>query len=681
MASQLARNTLNALSCVESVNRVESTPGGYPPLGVSTKEEEPKKGIWASVKDFFSGEPKGAQYNDLINAAAAKYGMPASFIHAIIQAESGYNPNALSPKGATGLMQLMPDTAKRFGVTNARDPAQNIDGGTHYLRWLYDRFGGDLKLVAAGYNAGEGAVQRYGNTIPPYSETRNYVSKVMNNYQKNGGGTPGEVAGTSLRHYLFGGGKYAADLCGDIPLPVRTVTENTDFNGVQTAMRNDIQAKHVEAYETLLNGLRDVIAQLQAGDEKAAAEQYARLVQDYANTVYQAGIDAYQSRQAEMIAQWKESARKDGWATGGMWFWQLADANIAVTTAINEMLPEQKGPQPELNSLSKETADQVRLALTRNDAIINALQTASVAGTEAFASWRATSDVAASFNYAVPAGGRAFDQASENDKYKILSSQLQEAFRWLQPAETNEFPLLTWYRFGHTLMTVGAGTMVSGAVAGIASTAAGLMISALGGAVFGMGWLLSLYMAYLPLLIWLAQFLAWLLLAVIAAFGMPLWMLMHLSGEGEGISGARGQSGYGLLLSLLLKPVLLVFGLFAAISLIYILGWFINATIGTTLKNPPNSVFECVGLIAVYVLAVVSFGTLCLRIISMIPEMAFLWIDIRVGSSFVGSALESAEGGLRGGGRALGNGGGPLAKTTGEMGHRTRNRNEKAQQK
>ncbi len=114
---------------------------------------------------------------------STKYNMEPEFIHAIISAESAYNPNAKSHAGAQGLMQLMPFTAKRFGVTNPYNPYQNIEAGTKYLKKLYDEFG-TLSLAAAGYNAGEGSVRKYNNKIPPYKETRRYVPKVLAYYKR-----------------------------------------------------------------------------------------------------------------------------------------------------------------------------------------------------------------------------------------------------------------------------------------------------------------------------------------------------------------------------------------------------------------------------------------------------------------------------------------------------------------
>lgn len=116
-------------------------------------------------------------YDAEVKAAATEFGVEEAIIRAVMHAESAFNPNALSRVGAQGLMQLMPATADRFGVVNAFDPAQNIRGGVQYLAWLLKRFNGDLTLAAAGYNAGEGAVDRH-KGVPPYNETRRYVERV-----------------------------------------------------------------------------------------------------------------------------------------------------------------------------------------------------------------------------------------------------------------------------------------------------------------------------------------------------------------------------------------------------------------------------------------------------------------------------------------------------------------------
>ncbi len=112
-----------------------------------------------------------------IAAAAREFGVEEAIVRAVIHAESAYNPTAVSRAGAQGLMQLMPPTARRFGVTDSYDAAQNIRGGVQYLSWLLKRFNGNLTLAAAGYNAGEGAVDRHGG-VPPYSETQYYVKRV-----------------------------------------------------------------------------------------------------------------------------------------------------------------------------------------------------------------------------------------------------------------------------------------------------------------------------------------------------------------------------------------------------------------------------------------------------------------------------------------------------------------------
>jgi len=124
------------------------------------------------------------KYYSVVNNVADLTGVEAALIHAVIQTESAYNPKAISPKGAVGMMQLMPGTAKRFGVSDRTNASENIYGGALYLNFLLDLFNNDLRLALAGYNAGENAVKRYGNKIPPYKETRNYVKKVMALYDK-----------------------------------------------------------------------------------------------------------------------------------------------------------------------------------------------------------------------------------------------------------------------------------------------------------------------------------------------------------------------------------------------------------------------------------------------------------------------------------------------------------------
>jgi hypothetical protein len=116
-------------------------------------------------------------YRPLIERAAEQHGVSAALIEAVIHVESNYRPQAVSPKGARGLMQLMPETAARFEVTDVFDPEQNIRAGTRYLAWLLELFGNDVQLACAAYNAGEKAVLRFGG-VPPYPETQEYVRRV-----------------------------------------------------------------------------------------------------------------------------------------------------------------------------------------------------------------------------------------------------------------------------------------------------------------------------------------------------------------------------------------------------------------------------------------------------------------------------------------------------------------------
>lgn len=125
----------------------------------------------------YYARPQLSRFDSMIYRFAGQYNLEPALVKAVVHAESSFRPDAVSPKGAMGLMQLMPQTAKRFGVTNAFQPEQNVLGGVKYLRFLMNRYYGNMELAVAAYNAGEGAVDRAGG-IPPYKETINYVDRV-----------------------------------------------------------------------------------------------------------------------------------------------------------------------------------------------------------------------------------------------------------------------------------------------------------------------------------------------------------------------------------------------------------------------------------------------------------------------------------------------------------------------
>ena len=123
-------------------------------------------------------------FTPIIERASRTHGVDVALVHAVISAESGYNPGAISRAGARGIMQLMPDTARRFGVQNIMDPSENIQGGVRYLRELLTLFNGNTELAVAAYNAGENAVIRAGHRVPNYAETASYVPRVLGFYRK-----------------------------------------------------------------------------------------------------------------------------------------------------------------------------------------------------------------------------------------------------------------------------------------------------------------------------------------------------------------------------------------------------------------------------------------------------------------------------------------------------------------
>ncbi len=155
-----------------TVERIEADPPSGP---VKTPDSGGGK-----LEIFLAGKRAGG-YRDLIRRAAREHQLEEGLLAAVVSAESAFDPLAVSPKGAMGLMQLMPDTADRFGVKKPFDPWENLNAGAAYLSWLSNRFGGDLRLALAAYNAGEGRVEAY-QGMPPFSETIQYVSRVISLY-------------------------------------------------------------------------------------------------------------------------------------------------------------------------------------------------------------------------------------------------------------------------------------------------------------------------------------------------------------------------------------------------------------------------------------------------------------------------------------------------------------------
>jgi hypothetical protein len=165
---QQTMNVEDGLSQKNNVQKTSST--------VSTKLLMTSGG---NLSGFTTGD---AVIDSYIVDSSKRYGIDPLLIYAQMHQESGFKLKATSYKGASGLMQLMPATAIRFGVTSIYDPKQNIDAGVKYMRWLLDKFGGDVALALAGYNAGEGAVMKYGYQIPPYRETQEYVRRISARY-------------------------------------------------------------------------------------------------------------------------------------------------------------------------------------------------------------------------------------------------------------------------------------------------------------------------------------------------------------------------------------------------------------------------------------------------------------------------------------------------------------------
>ena len=176
--------TVEATSALPSANNVRPTSR----KGLSINNTRPTTALYtpsrmmpasASLNGFTTGD---AKIDSFIIESSVRNGLDPVLIYAQMHTESSFKRGAISPKGARGLMQLMPGTAARFGVTNIFDPQQNIEGGARYMRFLLNAFDGDVQLALAGYNAGEGAVLKYGRRIPPYHETQEYVRRISQRY-------------------------------------------------------------------------------------------------------------------------------------------------------------------------------------------------------------------------------------------------------------------------------------------------------------------------------------------------------------------------------------------------------------------------------------------------------------------------------------------------------------------
>jgi soluble lytic murein transglycosylase-like protein len=175
--SELSNKASDASQAAISLDGPETTVKNtallYEPVGLSAL------GAASPLRGYTTGS---AQIDNYLIDSGTRNGIDPLLLYSIMHQESSFKSRAISPKGARGLMQLMPGTAMRFGVTNIFEPRQNIEGGARYVRFLIDRFDGDVNLTLAGYNAGEGAVEKYGWRIPPYAETQEYVRRISRRY-------------------------------------------------------------------------------------------------------------------------------------------------------------------------------------------------------------------------------------------------------------------------------------------------------------------------------------------------------------------------------------------------------------------------------------------------------------------------------------------------------------------
>ncbi|MFN2454771.1 MAG: lytic transglycosylase domain-containing protein [Pyrinomonadaceae bacterium] len=175
--------TLPPAKTIRSTAKISTAAGGADVRAASSLYVQPRRSVAMTVSKSLDGFTTGnATVDSYIVESGARNGVDPVLLYSVMHQESSFKPGATSNKGARGLMQLMPGTAARFGVANIYDPRQNIEGGARYIRLLLNMFQGDVALALAGYNAGEGAVLKYGRNVPPYRETQEYVRRIAQRY-------------------------------------------------------------------------------------------------------------------------------------------------------------------------------------------------------------------------------------------------------------------------------------------------------------------------------------------------------------------------------------------------------------------------------------------------------------------------------------------------------------------
>lgn len=255
-----------------------------PPTAVAEPWRAPPPSAQAQAQARAERSPGPASaappFDALVRRTALVTDVDAALLHAIIDTESGYDPTAVSERGAIGLMQILPRTGQRFGVRRLEDPAENLRAGAAYVRWLLSRFDGDLRLVLAAYNAGEGAVLRHGRQVPPFAETRRFVQRVMDAYSRlQDSGASGEAVAPSSRKRVDAVGSAAPFVAG---VPRDSVESSDPYDSVATvgAAGKDVAGKSSGAARPLPAGVQTASPVPAARTDGADASGAWRLLRD-----------------------------------------------------------------------------------------------------------------------------------------------------------------------------------------------------------------------------------------------------------------------------------------------------------------------------------------------------------------------------------------------------------------